>query len=156
MCGCRLSWTRGTSYPKWCELAEGQWQLGPLPLPGLWGTTPEVLSTSQCGDIPQSRDVSGRPTCQPQRLEENENCHWGYLASYGKTSEQKNYWLNSTVTMFSNWMREAALCNIRAPDMAWEHSSSATWLFWASVSVSRKWGQHYLHYFLSLSLWRSK
>lgn len=70
--------------------------------------------------------------------------------------KKKNYWLNSTVTMLSNWMKEAALCNIRALDLAWEDSSSATWLFWALVSIPRKWGQHYLHYFLSLSLWRSK
>lgn len=61
MYGCRLSGTRGVSYSKWCHLTERQWQLGPLPLPGLWGTSSEALSTTwKQPEWVQPRDVSGR------------------------------------------------------------------------------------------------
>ena len=77
-CGCRFSWTAGTSYPKLCEFAERRWLLSPLPLPGLWGKGPEALSTTLKQRKWTSTQGQLKQTCPClQRVEENGNCHWG-------------------------------------------------------------------------------
>ena len=60
-------------------LLRGQWLLSPLPLPGLWGKGLEALSTTWKQRGWTSTQGQLRQTCLClQRVEENENCHWGF------------------------------------------------------------------------------
>lgn len=119
MCGCRWS---GISYPNSVTLLRGG-DTWPTTMAWVMRHQPEVLSTSQSGlvgmfqaDLPVPTKAGGK---------------WKLplaLLGFTQTSEQKNQWMDSTGTMLSYWMREAALCNIRALDTAWEDVCSDTWL----------------------------
>lgn len=114
VCGCRLNWARGRSYLKQCGLAKRQWQLGPLPLPGLWGTSSEACK--QSGPLP--RDISGRCFYAykgQRKMKTATKATWHYIKQ--QLNKKKN-WLNSTVIMISYWMQKAALYNRRALDVA--------------------------------------
>lgn len=94
------------------------------------------------------RKVSGRPACTYKAWRKRKT-------AIGTTWHHTDKWIKESLdgftgTMLSYWMHEAALCNIRAPDTAWEGVCSHTWLFWASVSFSGRWAYYYRYYFLSL------
>lgn len=130
------------SYPKCCELAKRWWELGPLTLPGLWGTSIEALSTTWKQPAWASAQGHLRQSCLClQKAEANENCHWSYLTSRRKTNEQKNHWFSFLLCNYAFLLNAGdCLVSYKSTGHGLGRPKFSYTTFWASVSLSGMWG----------------